>query len=452
MSVLPSTLHIRHFATRCWPLGLVLLSLLLLIGCDTPTPTQTPIATPTLAARAESSATATLLPEDTRDLIFEEVWGTVEREYLYEDFRGVDWLKLHDEYKPKALQANSVDEFYAAIKEMVEVLKDDHSRYFAPWEAREQDTFNSGNADYAGIGIVVIEEDNSELVEYVYTGSPAERAGLKRRDRITAVDGQPLVNVKTVSGGIRGPVGTPVKLTVLSPGQAPRDVTIVRQHITGAVTPTLLQLDTDPSIGYLIITTFWLEDMDKRVEEALLDFTNRLAKEGTTLKGLIIDVRGNEGGYGLPTHGVLGQFMEGKIGTTRHRSRTDEYSGDLDTRYVQRGRLFSRFEETPLVVLIDGDTQSNGEVFAVALQSKGRAKVVGTRSAGNTETVTPYNFRDGSRLWLAIAYFELWDGTNLEGLGVTPDVTIDVDWTSYTEIDDPHILEAVKIIQQATGN
>jgi carboxyl-terminal processing protease len=443
-SLLLSTLHTRQFSRRLWSPFTLFLCLLALIGCDTPTPRldSSPVVP------VDITPTPTLLPVQARNAIFEEVWRTVDREYYSLDHgKGAFWLKLHSEYKHRATQAGNVDEFYDAIKEMVEQLKDDHSGYLTPWEAREEDAYRSGSTDYAGIGILGQADGDFLFISYVFPGSPAEKAGLQRRDRILAVDGQPLEDAETASNSLRGLVGTPVTVTVRSPGQPPRDMTIVRQHITGGENPTLTTVGSEPTIGYLVIPSFSMQDMDRRVEQALLDFTNRLANEGTTLKGLVIDLRGNGGGYGTVTHGILGQFMEGNIGRTNGKGNySDAY--DSPVRTVVRGLLFDRLRYTPLVVLIDRHTESNGEVFAAALQSKGRAKVVGTRSAGNTENVTDFNFSDGSRLWLATAYFMLWDGTNLEGKGVTPDVMMGVDWASFAEKEDPHILEAVRIIKE----
>ncbi len=100
----------------------------------------------------------------------------------------------------------------------------------------------------------------------------------------------------------------------------------------------------------------------------------------------------------------------------------------------------------PLVVLVDEQSQSYAEVLAAALQARGRAKVVGKRSAGNTETIYSYNFPDKSRLWVAQEGYRLPDGTNLEGRGVIPDVNIDVDWTQYSLETDPHVLKAVELL------
>jgi carboxyl-terminal processing protease len=66
--------------------------------------------------------------------------------------------------------------------------------------------------------------------------------------------------------------------------------------------------------------------------------------------------------------------------------------------------------------------------------------------SGNTETIYAHALRDGSRLWLAQEGFRLRDGSNLEGRGVVPDVLLDVDWTRYSEDDDPQLLEALRLL------
>jgi C-terminal processing protease CtpA/Prc len=100
----------------------------------------------------------------------------------------------------------------------------------------------------------------------------------------------------------------------------------------------------------------------------------------------------------------------------------------------------------PLVVLVDDETASYAEVLAAVLQSERRTLVVGTPSAGNTETIYAYTLKDGSRLWLAQEGFRLQNGLNLEGKGVQPDSLIDVDWTRYSEDDDPQLLEALRLL------
>jgi C-terminal processing protease CtpA/Prc len=97
-----------------------------------------------------------------------------------------------------------------------------------------------------------------------------------------------------------------------------------------------------------------------------------------------------------------------------------------------------------MVVLIGHGTESFAEVMAGALQHVGRAQLIGQNTAGNIETLLSHEFEDGSRLWLAQETFRLPDGTNWEGVGVTPDIRIDKGWDEYTAENDPVIAEAVK--------
>ena len=82
-------------------------------------------------------------------------------------------------------------------------------------------------------------------------------------------------------------------------------------------------------------------------------------------------------------------------------------------------------------------------LLAGGLQHAGRAKLIGRNTAGNIETLLSHEFEDGSRLWLAEETFRLPNGTNWEGVGVTPDIRIDIGWDEYTADNDPVIAEAV---------
>ena len=407
----------------------------------TPAGVMTAVATTGATAQATRSVqkgvlpTATLMPQAVRTKIFEEVWSQVNENYLYTDFLGVDWDQMRVEYSRRVSEARSADEFYAAISEMVGLLKDQHSRFISPQAAQEEDDLNRGDTSYAGIGILSKYESDSTLVVLVFPGSPAEEAGIQRRDRILAIDGKAIDSEADMSP-IRGPEGTQVRLTVRSPGEQPRDLTITRRAVTGKITASSSRLEVDSGIGYLLIPSLWADDMAEQVEAQL----GKLL-QGAPLKGLVIDLRANEGGWRTVLTGILGQFVEGNVG--------DFYS--QENKYplnISAGSYYDKLKRVPLVALVDENSQSYAEVLPAALQASGRARVVGSKTAGNTETIYSYNFADGSRLWVAQEGFKLPDGTNLEGRGVIPDVTINIDWTAYSLKTDPHVLEAVKLLRK----
>lgn len=105
--------------------------------------------------------------------------------------------------------------------------------------------------------------------------------------------------------------------------------------------------------------------------------------------------------------------------------------------------------QTPIVVLTSDETASAAEMFAAGMQFRGRARVIGTPSAGNTENLIGYDLDDGSRFWLAELIFRLPDGSILEGQGVRPDRVVEVEWWRYAFEDDPQIQAAVEELQFA---
>lgn len=392
-------------------------------------PSPQPLATLGLA-----SPTPTLLPQSERRAIFDSVWQKVEDNYLYADFNGADWNALRGQYEPEALAATTDEDFYNLLGAMVGQLKDGHSRYVSPDQARQEDALANGNDKYVGVGILTQSDATSLLVIQVFPGSPAEQAGVKPRDRILGVDGQPFTNADKEADKIRGPEGSTVQLTVRSPEQSPHQLTMQRRAVNARITAAGHRLEANPSIGYLSIPSLWAEDMDKQAQDQI-----EALMQGQAMTGLIIDLRRNSGGWRTVLKGILSQFTTGTVGS--FYSQTNSYPLSID-----KGPLYDRLKSLPVLMLVDKGTQSYAEVLAATMQAQGRVKVVGETTAGNTETIYPYNMPDGSRLWVAQEGFKLLDGTSLEGRGVIPDVVVSADWTNYQERDDPGILKAIELI------
>ena len=437
---------------------------IMLVGCtpvwqqastSTPAPTQTTVA---IAPTATSEPTLTLEPSPTaqpsptveptssptpeitptpktpltaeqRQTLFNDVWQTVNEHYLYPDFNGVDWQQVRADFEPQVQAAASDDDFYTVLTSMVEKLNDNHSRFAPPEDARQEDAISSGTDSYVGIGVLSVHEENAAFVSLVFADSPAYEAGIQRGDRIIAVDGQPFKDVNQ----IRGAAGTQVTVTVRSPQAEPRDITMTRRAVVGKIVPQTRRLPNAQNIGYMLIPSLFSNDMHTLV---ISDLANLQSDGG--VDGMILDLRANGGGWRGVLEGILAQFTQGNVGTFYSQ-------GNAYPLEIEAGTQYATYHSKPLVILIDSGTASNAEVLCGVLQEQG-ALVIGTPSSGNTETIFQYNFDDGSRLWVAQEGFKLLDGTNLEGKGVQPNITISDDWTQYSLPNDPAILQAIAFI------
>ncbi|HEX6288114.1 MAG TPA: S41 family peptidase [Herpetosiphonaceae bacterium] len=402
---------------------------------DVPTPTATPTIDPSQLTPVPTP-TLPALDRTRRSELFDEVWQTVADHYLYADFGGVNWVEIKARYESRALEAAAPAEFYATLSEMIDELRDEHSRFEDPQTAFTQRAIASGTDAYVGVGILTVEYDDGLLVTTVFPNSSAANAGMKRRDMIVAVDGQPVAGDGALPE-IGGPANTRVELEVYTPGGEARTLTLERRPVLAQYVPEAYRLP-ETRVGYVLVQSFWAHDMADRVRVGV----QRLVADEGHLDGLIVDVRGNGGGWRSVLEGLLSHFVAGEVGA--FYSQEESYPLTITP-----SELSPSLKDLPLVVLVDRETESYAEIFAAVLQAQRGASVVGVNTAGNTETIYAYDFDDGSRLWVAQEGFRLQDGSNLEGRGVLPDRSIGVDWMRFSEARDPHIVEAIQMIEQA---
>jgi carboxyl-terminal processing protease len=368
--------------------------------------------------------------------IFNQFWSTVNERYVYPDFNGFDWQAARAASLKRIDAGMSDADFHDMLARLVESLKDEHSSYLSPQEAREEDDDYNSAGSYVGIGII---SDVNKDQRYIYVltvlpGSPAEQAGIKAHDHILTIDGAPSVNQEGESQSrlLRGEEGQSVRLSVRTPGQQPRTVTLKRGKVNNSERVEYRILPGKKRIGYLMVPTLF----EAAVADQARDAVSAMTKEGR-LDGMIVDLRTNGGGAYPNLRDVLGIFTRGNLG-----SLTNRFGERTDLRV--RASAIANSQTVPMMVLIGHGTESFAEVLAGALQHAGRAKLIGQNTAGNIETLLSHDFEDGSRLWLAEETFRLPSGKNWEGVGVTPDIRIDRGWDEYTADNDPVIVEAVK--------
>ena len=295
----------------------------------------------------------------------------------------------------------------AAIQGMLEELDDPFTNYMTPEEY--QGFVGAIEQSFAGIGVVfdASPTEGALIVQQVYKGTPAEKAGLLAGDRVIAVDGLKATadNVSDLPAKIRGQEGTTVVLTVKRGTAQPTEMTITRGQIE---LPLIDSEDLGNGIGYLHLMSF-----GERSEQEFRSAFAELQKKN--IQGLVIDLRGNGGGHVLPALQIADIFLDHGTILRIHDETGEMQNVDADP----------DVNNLPLVVLVDKQSASASEMLAGALQKNGRAKLVGTQSFGKGTMQSPTELQNGGYLKVSVDRWELADGTSPDKVGLTPDVRID---------------------------
>lgn len=294
----------------------------------------------------------------------------------------------------------------AAIKGMLDEINDPFTSYMTPEEY--QGFVGAIEQSFAGIGVafMMAGSEGALIVNQVYKGTPAEKAGLQTGDRVLAVDGVAVTadNASDLPAKIRGQEGTTVVLTVKHGTEEPKAVTITRAHID---LPLTQSEDLGDGIGYIQLMSFGERSADE-FRTALADLQKK------NIQSLVIDLRGNGGGHVLPAIQIADMFLDKGTILRMH----DETGAAQDI------EADAEVNNLPLVVLIDGNSASASEMLAGALQKNGRAKLVGTQSFGKGTMQAPEELPNGGYLKVSIDRWELADGTSPDRVGLTPDLRI----------------------------
>jgi carboxyl-terminal processing protease len=394
-----------------------------------------PLATlpPNLAVQATPAGELTEVAQDEQLRIFKDLGDVVEGVYVYPDYNGKDWNEIESRYRARIETGLDTQSFYNEMSLMIEELGDEHSFYLSPAEVAESEAELRGDIEFVGVGIYGQPdfERGRLIVVSTFPGSPAEYGGIQHHDSILSIDGQTVS--ENFSDLLRGPQCSAVVLSVQSPGEAPRDVMLLRYAIQGNVPidARLVSTRDGSRIGYIFIPSFFDETLPGQIENALNQFGS--------LDGLILDLRMNGGGSSSVTYPILEYFIDGNLGN--FVSRSDSRALEIDANEIQNSQT------VPLIVMVSQDTVSFGEIFAGVLQDAGRAQIVGETSLGNVEVLHGYDFEDGSQVWIAAETFtSAFSDANWEETGIVPDVQAFAEWDTFFFETDPSIAAAVDLL------
>lgn len=325
-----------------------------------------------------------------------------------------------------------------AIKGMVSSLGDQYTYYMNGKEFSDFKEKSQGN--YMGIGIQVAFKDGKIVVISPIQGGPAEKAGIKTGDIILKVNGEQVSGNeldKAVSM-MKGATKENIKLTLYREGKGEFDVDVMRDTIkTVNVKSEMINGD----IGYIEVLAF--------DEGTAKDFETQLkALEEKGMKGLILDLRGNPGGFMKECVDLVSNFVpKDKVIV----STIDKYGNKEES--VSKGGIA---QGMPLVVLIDGGTASASEIVAGAIRDYDLGTLVGTTSFGKGIVQVVLDKigqeKDGTALKVTISKYYTPNGENIHKKGIGPDVTVEypkeLKEKTYSRSTDPQFEKALEIIQE----
>ena len=309
-----------------------------------------------------------------------------EEEYDFETSWGRFTALLDLVESNHATEVDPETAVYGAIDGMLRTL-DPHSKFFTPRDFTRLREDQRGK--YYGLGITVTSRFGKvTVVSPPFPGAPAEKVGLRVGDVLAGVNGEPTegVDLNIVVNKLKGPKGTPVRVTVVRPGvDEPFDVDIIRDEISKFTISNAFEIAD--GIGYIKIENF-AETTGTELRDALKEF------DSSKLKGLVLDLRNNPGGLLQKAIEVSEMFLQKGQLILETRGRARNSDRDFISQRVNNTDLY------PLVVVINPSSASASEIVAGAIQDHDRGLIVGETSFGKglVQSVYPLGRQAGLAL------------------------------------------------------
>ncbi|MEI6810708.1 MAG: S41 family peptidase [Candidatus Nomurabacteria bacterium] len=354
--------------------------------------------------------------------LFKQVVGSINEKFVF--------------WKSSSTLPTSQELEYGVIKGYVASYKDPYTIFFPPKEAKSFTENVKGS--FGGVGMNVGMKDGNIVVIAPLKDSPAMKAGILAGDIITAVEGTSTLQMSSdeAVNMIRGEIGTKVNLTVLHKNaKAVSKISVIRQEIK---IPTL---DTEKKNGVFVIHLYnFSAESPELFRKALNEFMT------TGLKYMVIDLRGNPGGYLEAAVNMASYFLkEGQVIVSEKYGKTEETKDHRST------GIAGIPVTTKIVVMVDGGSASASEILAGALKDHDIAKIVGEKSFGKGSVQELINYDDGSSLKVTIAKWYTPKGVNISESGIKPDVEVAVATTTpkgYKGTYDSQLLKAIEVVKR----
>jgi carboxyl-terminal processing protease len=375
----------------------------------------------TPAATANNDASAIKAPGDTDFKNLNDIFSLLQSKYVDPDV--VDRQTLYQ----------------AAINGLLQTFPDSGTFYVDPNTVK---TSVGPSGKFDGIGATVASQNGQIVIVAPIEGTPAERAGLTAGDVILEVDGESTdgwTQEKAVLK-IRGPRGSTVKLKIRH-NTDEKTLEIERDAIT------VQSVTTQPPGGTLKdgagaditdIAYIHIREFSEPTKDEMQTALKNAVSSGA--KGVILDLRNNPGGLLRTTADIADEFLDGNqvILTERERDGSEQKFA------AQAGGAATQI---PVVIIMNQFSASGSEVLAAALHDNGRATIVGEKSFGKGTVNVSNDLKDGGQLYISIAKWLTPNGTQIDGVGIRPDIEIKLSDVDIDMRRDVQLFKAIDVLR-----
>ena len=403
------------------------------------------LLSPTHAARSGASA--------ARLAVFDDAWETVRDRYYDPTFHGLDWQAERAKFRPLASEARTTSELYSVLRRMLAVLRDAHTRVYAPDER-----FDWRHPRFISVGISVREIEGLPTVVSVERNSEAERAGLRAGDEVLSIDDEPALDVFARRLKEQAALSTPAAtrfhvMAKLFEGAAGTAINISWIGADGKERAARLRREWRERNTALRVRrvrdSLGIVELDVFTQSVAVNFVRALDGELRGVRGLVIDLRHNGGGDAEAMTEVASAFLPAGKSLGRFTDRNGRIQFEPHTRAAM---IFShdtiKTFNAPVIILTSERTSSAAEIFVAALKEARRGTVLGQDTCGCVLAIRRrHTLPDGGELDVSEMDYRTAKGARLEGAGVAPDEKITLDRASLRARRDRLIERAIELLR-----
>jgi carboxyl-terminal processing protease len=401
---------------------------------------------------------------------FEMVWATLRDKHYDPKLGGLDWVGIHEQYRPRIESAASMDEGRKIMNEMLKLLKQSHVEVISASHYRDMQ--EGGKRTY-GPGIDVRVLDGKAIAARVVADWPADKAGVKPGCEILKIDGKEaatiikraveiypnmaeVVAANTINALIMGMPDNAVEIE-FNDGSSDKTLLLDRARPKG----TLVDEWPGWPASYFWIESYCTDDGIRiisfnswRNPEAFFAAFSKIMADAGKAKGFIVDLRGNKGGridMLTRTAAWFATKRSHKFGTWIRRGAKRSLKQGLQHKNLEKIKIkvykHANATKAPLAILVDGHSFSASEMFAGGMQDIKRARIFGTQTVGQALESYIVRLPNDDRLQYIVANYLTPAGKQLEGIGVTPDEIVKLTQSELLAGKDPVLDRAVPWIK-----